>query len=420
MKKLLFVTTRRFWPVDSGRKLTLYHYCRGLYEIYGYEIYIYSFLEAGQTPENAEPTPCFIKEVVYSNKIGSAEKIKNIISKTIFRKDKFPFQCSLFYSKKNFISISEFADKIRPDTVIVDMVRLAPYYYSFRNINCKKILDMDDVLSLRYERQAQNKVSEANFLGNYGKEVSSGINRILNLRIFKNAFLKFESKLMKKAEEKYTLLYDNIILVSEKEAEYVNKATGTEKAIAIPVGVDYDYLSENIDVKAINNSLSFMGNLNVAANVDSLDIIIRKILPVIENEVTLIVIGTCSEEIESKYKDVKNVEFTGRVDDFRSYIKTSKVFLSPIAYGSGIKTKILEAMAMGMPVVTNSIGAEGLDVKDGRELIVKDDYTEIVSAVKELLNNEALRKDLGERGQKFVQQYHDWNVVYKVFMEMGM
>lgn len=420
MKKLLFVTTRRFWPVDSGRKLTLYHYCRGLYEVYGYEIYVYSFLEAGQTPENAEPTPCFIKEITYSNKIGSVEKIKNIISKSIFRKDKFPFQCSLFYSKNNVIAISEFADKIKPDIVIVDMVRLAPYYDSFRNINCKKILDMDDVLSLRYERQAQNKMSEANFLGNYGKEVSSGINRILNLRIFRNAFLKFESKLMKKAEEKYTHLYDNVILVSEKEAEYINTMTNTNKAIAIPVGVDYKYLSEDIGKTSANSTVSFMGNLNVAANVDSLDIIIRKILPVIESKVKLTVIGTCSEEIKSKYKDVINVEFTGRVDDFRPYIKSSKIFLSPIAYGSGIKTKILEAMAMGMPVVTNSIGAEGLDVKDGRELIVKDDYTEIVSAVKELLNNEMLRKDLGERGQKFVQQYHDWDCVYKVFAEIGL
>ena len=77
-------------------------------------------------------------------------------------------------------------------------------------------------------------------------------------------------------------------------------------------------------------------------------------------------------------------------------------------------------MAMGMPVVTNSIGAEGLDVMDGRELVIKDDYADMVKAVKELLRNETLRNEIGERGQRFVQRYHDWDIVYKAFGDMGL
>ena len=76
-------------------------------------------------------------------------------------------------------------------------------------------------------------------------------------------------------------------------------------------------------------------------------------------------------------------------------------------------------MAMGMPVVTNSIGAEGLDVMDGRELVIKDDYADVVEAVKELLSNEPLRNEIGERGQRFIQQHHDWDTVYKSFEKMG-
>ena len=99
-KKLLFVTTRLFWPTDSGRKLSLYYYCKGIHEKYNCDIYIYSFLESGQTEKDIEKKPEFIKDVRLAKPIGKIDKIQNLATKTLVTR-KWPIQCSLYYSRQN-------------------------------------------------------------------------------------------------------------------------------------------------------------------------------------------------------------------------------------------------------------------------------------------------------------------------------
>lgn len=415
-KRLLFITTRRFWPTDSGRKLSLYHYCRGLHDFYGYEIYLYSFLEAGQSAENADEKPYFIRSVTYAKDVSFFIKIRNIVFKSILSRQKMPLQCSLFYSKENVDAIKSLADRISPHAIFVDMVRLAPYYVAFSHLECKKVLDMDDVLSRRYRRQIEVKDSRTNLMGVYAKGI---FNRLLCVSWLRNMALNIEACLMEAAEKRYTKIYDSVVLVSEKETEYLNRITGTSKAHTITMGVDCAYFAESI-VDKEPNSLCFVGNLKVSANVDSLNLIITKILPLITCTVKLYVIGPCPDAIKDKYKTNDKVVFTGVVNDLREYVGKSQILLSPIVYGSGIKTKILEAMAMGVPVVTNSIGAEGLNVTDGVELYVKDDILEMAKIVNELLRNEAMRKATGEHGQKFVQRQHDWKYIYNAFELIGM
>ena len=415
-RRLLFITTRRFWPTDSGRKLSLYHYCRGLHDLYGYEIYLYSFLEAGQSAENAGDKPYFIHSVTYAKDVPFWIKIRNIVFKSILSRQGMPLQCSLFYSKENVDAIKSLADRISPHAIFVDMVRLAPYYAAFSHLECKKVLDMDDVLSRRYRRQIGFKNSRTNLMGVYAKGI---FNRVLCVSWLKNIVLNCEAHLMEAAERKYTKIYDSVVLVSEKETEYLNKITGTTKAHAITMGVDCAYFAECI-VEKKPNSLSFVGNLKFSANVDSLNFIVTKILPLITCPVKLYVVGPCPDDTREKYRTNDKVVFTGAVDDLRRHVKKTQILLSPVVYGSGIKTKILEAMAMGVPVVTNSIGAEGLNVTDGVELYVKDDFLEMAKTVDELLRNEALRKETGERGQRFVQRHHDWKYIYKAFELIGM
>ena len=110
-RKILFVTTRLFWPTDSGRKLSLYYYCKGLYEKYDCDIYLYSFLEAEQSKEDIVNKPDFIKEVRLASSISIFEKVKNLIINTIL-KCSWPIQCSLFYSKKIKIKLNHIVMKL--------------------------------------------------------------------------------------------------------------------------------------------------------------------------------------------------------------------------------------------------------------------------------------------------------------------
>lgn len=234
-KKMLFITTRLFWPTDSGRKLSLYYYCKGIYEKYNCDIYVYSFLEAGQTETDVTKKPEFIKDVQLAISIDKKEKIYNLITKSIFAR-KWPIQCSLYYSNNNAKQIKEYCNKIQPDYIFTDMIRTSMYYKSFQQSPALKILDMDDLLSARYERQIHAKY-KSNISGQYAGRLPGVINKIIGNQIVRNRILTLERDLTAKAEIYYSRLYDKVIFVSEVETDYLNKRL-PGKAVTIPVGIN--------------------------------------------------------------------------------------------------------------------------------------------------------------------------------------
>lgn len=410
-KKLLFITTRLFWPTNSGRKVVLYNYCKGLYEKFGYDIYLYSFLEYEQTKECCERKPYFIKEVKVAKDISKFSKVFNVFTKSLFLG--WPFQNSLYYSKANKKEIENFASLVRPDVVFVDMIRLAPYYSAIKNINCKKVLDLDDLLSLRYERQL-NADNKASFLGCYSGFASKSEKRFLNNRFIRNKVLKSEAKRVRKSEISYSKLYDNIVFVSENETRILNQRLGEKKAVTVRMGVDYEYLS-NGSVKKENGAIAFMGNLNASANVDSLFLMAEKVLPKLDFDYRLYIVGSCPFNVSESFKNNSNIIFLGQVEDFRPILKKCEVFLSPIAYGTGIKTKILEAMSMGLAVVTNSVGSEGIDCSHEKDIFIYDDYVQIAECVNLLHENVDLRNTIGLNAASLMGENYQWDIIYDSF-----
>ena len=411
-KRLLFITTRIFWPTDSGRKVSLYYYCKGLHEQYGYDIYLYSFLESGQSEELLTKKPDFIKEIRIATKISKWEKIINIVLKSFFLL-KWPLQCSLYYSTQNKKTISTYIKQIKPDVVMVDMVRLAPYYDAFKHQSCLKILDMDDLLSQRYARQLGSS-TKASIAGQYSAGMTSIANKLIGLKIIKNSILRLEKYLMEKAELYYGNMYDKVIFVSKKECDVLNSSTNN-KAFAVPLGI-YKEKFELCKYRPDSlNHLCFVGNMAVAANIDTLHMIVKNILPKIKSKFDFIVIGKCPESLKEQYKAHKEIIFTGRVDVIYDHIKNASLFLAPIAYGSGIKTKILEAMAMQLPVITNSIGAEGLDMVNKEHYVIEDDYEKIAKAVDYYLEHKEEARKIAVEGQKIVFEKYDWNAIWRKF-----
>ena len=411
-KKLLYITTRIFWPTDSGRKVSLYYYCKGLHEKYNYEIYVYSFLEAGQNSDLIKEKPDFIKCVKLAQPIGKFSKLKNLTIKT-FLQHEWPLQCSLFYSKDNSEKIKKLCNEINPEVIIVDMVRLAPYYDAIINLNCKKILNMDDLLSERYQRQI-NSNYKTSIAGQYSSNISNILMYFIKQNRVKNFILKLEQKLMYEAELKYAAIYDKVIFVSDKESGKLNEIF-PNKSIDIPLGVNVDEFTNcKLKVQKENN-ICFVGNMYVAANIDTLKYISTEVLPYVKSEYTLYIIGKVSDQIKNDYANNKNIVFTGRVDNIYDVAKKCKLFLSPIIYGSGIKTKILEAMAMQLPVITNDIGAEGLAVENEKHLIIENNNRKIANLVDYYLQNDSAALEMAVNGQKLVFEKYDWKRIWNKF-----
>lgn len=416
-KKLLFITSRLLWPIDGGRKMSLNYYCKGLHEQFGYDIYLYCFLESGQRYDGVHPD--YIREVYIAEEVRTGDKIYNLFAKTLLL-EKWPVQCSLYYSKANCKKIKDLCDRIKPMVVFTEMIRTAIYFDSFAGNEVKTVANLDDLLSKRYLRQAAARQSKANMAGAYSGKLPGIINQIITNPILKRRFLKYEAKHCEIWERKFYSLYDHVMFTSQMETKEINENMHNNKALTLSVGIDYDLFASKIetDIKE-PDSMSYVGNFNVATNIDTLKMICENILPHIKHNYKFYIIGSCPEEFQKKYAS-ERIIFTGRVEDLVGNVKKTKIFLSPILYGTGVKTKIVEAMAMGMPIVTNSVGAEGIDACSGKEFIVENEYRKIAEAVDSLFQNEKLMKELGKAAQNFAYKYFRWEVVYKCFESAGL
>lgn len=401
-KRIVFITTRLFWPADSGRKVSLYHYCKGMHEQLGYDVYLYTFLEGEQIAADADAHPDFITEVRVAEPVSAVTQLKNLVS--ILPRPGMPFQCALYWSKGNRDAFRAYCEEVGPDVVIVDMVRLAPYMDVLEDLGFPIVLDYDDLLSKRYERQVGK--GAGSMFGNYGAQVSGLTSRLVSSRIVKDAVLSMESGRMRLAEDAYARRSDAVLFVSPLEAAELDDRLGTRKCFDATLGAEAPDLPESMP--DVSYSLGFVGNMRYAANQASLDYICNEVLPLLPGK-TLRVIGVCPDDLPARYEHFGQVSFSGRVETIAEELLKCEIMLAPFAYGSGIKTKVLEAMGMGMPVVTNSLGVEGMTCKSGAEVELGETAQELADACKGLLNDPEKRRAVGLAGQEYVRRCHDWH-----------
>lgn len=410
-KKIVFITARLPYPANSGRKNVMYNYCKILHDTYGYSITIISFLEKGDV---VEPKPYFIDQVVVLESISGKRKLINLIRDTLFLR-KYPMQVSLFYNKKNHNLISSILQNEKPDVVICDMVRTTEYARLYKGY---KIADLDDMLSIRYKRQMETDMSIINPYGAYLFSLPRLIQKILLVKDIKKIILKSEIELLQKYERDIAQVYDKTIFVAQKEADILNQELQFNRALSVPLGVDIDYFGQYFKkIETQKYTIGFLGAMSVAHNesgvIHFIDNILPHVIKKIPNVRFIIVGGGVTEKVRKRAS--KNIIFTGYVEDVREAIGICEVFVCPLTFGSGIKTKNLEAMAMGIPIVTTTIGAENIHAVDGYDWLVENDCELFAEKIIELMINEDMRDKMRNNAKKFVEENFSWKVAEERF-----
>lgn len=413
-KTILVVATRRFWPPDSGRKVVLYNYCKCLAEDLGYRVCVYCFLEAGQT-EDEDGLPAFISDVRYALPVSGSSKVAGILRSTLGRTR--PYQSFAYCDKGNAKALKSYQEKVGAEAVFVDMVRLAPLVEAALPGE-RVVLDLDDLLSKRYDRQLSYSRDGSNVLGRLG-ESERGLARLASVSSVRKLILRTESRQVARAEAFYAQKSSAVVLISPKEAHGFALENPQVNVVAAPMGVDFYFFSSGPAPKKRENYAVFVGDMHTAANRDSLIAICEDVLPLIPGA-ELGVIGSYPQELRDRLRGCSQVRFLGRVDDLRASVKEARAFLAPLSYGTGVKTKLLEAMAMGVPVVTNSIGAEGLDVHDGVECFIRENPSEQAEAVGELFHNQGLAETMSGLAQRYVADNHRWSACTEAFQSIGL
>ena len=188
----------------------------------------------------------------------------------------------------------------------------------------------------------------------------------------------------------------------------------TENAIEIiPNGVDITHYRPDFTTEAPAH-LIYIGSMDWYPNEDAVAFFADEVLPRIQEKVPdvafSIVGGNPSARVQ-KLAERDGIIVTGRVPEIKPYFAEATVFVVPLRIGSGTRLKILEALAMGKAIVSTTVGAEGLDLKDGAEIFIADEPTAFADAVTRLLTDVQLRRRIGENGRSRVEQDYDWRSI---------
>jgi glycosyltransferase involved in cell wall biosynthesis len=215
--------------------------------------------------------------------------------------------------------------------------------------------------------------------------------------------------------------FGRVIAVSENDQELFEELYGISNLQTIATGVDTTYYALTPDITEKKNSLVFCGSMDWLPNEDAIQFFLNDILPVIVKEIPdirLTVVGrNPSPGLRKKVNNHPEVILTDWVEDTRPYIAESALFIVPIRIGGGTRMKIFEAMAMGKAVVSTSIGAEGLPVTDGDNIIIENSAARFGKRIVALLNDAEKRSFIGNNGCTYVRQNFAWPKVAQQFID---
>jgi glycosyltransferase involved in cell wall biosynthesis len=216
--------------------------------------------------------------------------------------------------------------------------------------------------------------------------------------------------------------FKGVIAVSEDDADRFRQEFGLDNVLGhVPTGVDVSFFSE-LGYSPESQHIVFLGSMDWMPNIDGILEFVRTTYPKIKSQcpaVKLTIIGrNPSPAILALPASDASIHVTGTVDDVRPYMSRGAVSVVPLRVGGGTRIKIFEAMAMGIPVVSSTIGAEGLPVQDGSNIFVADDPDTFSQRVVTLLQNPATARSMGDAGKHLVSERFSWHSAVGLFDQM--
>jgi sugar transferase (PEP-CTERM/EpsH1 system associated) len=238
----------------------------------------------------------------------------------------------------------------------------------------------------------------------------------------KKAYLYGQWQKMRRFERDMCRRFDSVIAVSADDREQMKREYGAEAVFDVPTGVDTEFFRPNRAINVAPHSLVFTGSMDWLPNDDAIRYFMREIMPLIKKsvpDVTLTVVGrNPAPALVDLSKEDSSLVITGRVDDVRPYMDKAAAYIVPLRIGGGTRLKIFEAMAMEKAVVSTTVGAEGLPLTNGVELLLADEPATFAEAVVRVLTDDDYASELGQRAAAVVRENFGWRPVTDRFISL--
>jgi len=374
----VLVALSRFpYPTDKGDKLRAFYQIKELSK--KHKIFLLCLSDEKIAPSHVQKLNIYCEEI----KIISLEK-KAIYSNLFLALfNKAPFQVNYFKNKEMHTIMSQWIYRFNIDIVYVQLIRL--------------------VENLPFEEDVP-------FFLDYMDALSEGMyKRIKYSTFYQKPLVKIEANRLKSYEVNVGKFFQGYSIISDQDSQFLPKTIQDSMSV-IPNGVNEYYL-ETISDRAVKKyDLIFTGNMGYHPNIVAAQFIVQKVLPILKERgfnLSVCLAGT-SPSVEVLKLQSPQTHVTGFVEDIRSYILESKIFVAPLLSGSGLQNKLLEAMACGLPSITTSLANKALGAKDNEQIIIADTAQLFAEKIEYLLKNELVADRIGNEGKIFIKQHFDW------------
>lgn len=224
-------------------------------------------------------------------------------------------------------------------------------------------------------------------------------------------YVGLQAELVERKERRWSGELALNVTVSEVDRAMLARLVPGARFAVVPNGVDTNAFRP---VRGRDDGVVCVGGIGMLANRDGLDHLCEDILPLLRPTVGPVAVrwvGRASEQDRRDYRKRFGVELTGYVDDVRPYVRDAACYVVPLRVGGGTRVKILDAWAMGKAVVSTSIGCEGLDARDGENILIRDTPAEFARAVQAVLSDADLRARLGAAARRIAEREYSWEVI---------
>ena len=239
----------------------------------------------------------------------------------------------------------------------------------------------------------------------------------LERRPWLRALFELEWRKLRAREAEACRQADLTIAVSEDDRRRLEQIAPGIRAASIPTGVDVEYFTPDPSAERPRH-LVFSGSMDWHPNEDAVLHFVDSTLPRIRAEIpdtTFTIVGRNPSARVRELAERDGVTVTGTVDDVRPHIAAGAVYVVPLRAGGGTRLKIFEALAMARPVVSTTVGAEGLGIGPGRHYVAADDPGAFADAVVSLLRDPERRRAIGDAGRSLVETCYAWPTIARVF-----
>ncbi|MDX6528211.1 MAG: polysaccharide biosynthesis protein PslH [Blastocatellia bacterium] len=381
--RVLQFAPRVCWPLDTGAKLRNYHLARVLAE--RASVSLLAFTDHQQPSDNLEKFYDQVIAVERDSAYTLAKVVRGALGQTPLPVLNYTTD-SMKQALQHLLSEQDF------EIIQIESIHLMSYLEIIRKARKRPVVVCD----------WHNVESE--LMRRYSEREPRRLRRVYAGRT---------ARLMSEFERRALREFDAHVVVSQRDAERLRSVNPDARIFVIENGVDTAFYSE---VGAKDESLArrivFVGSMDYHANVDGAVNFGREVWPrVREHQPDLIftIVGKDPAPEVRELTRLPGIEVTGTVDDVRPFYREAIAAIVPLNVGGGSRLKILEAMAAGVPVVSTTLGAEGLAVKHGENILIADGNEHLVAAITSVVENEARRNELSAAGRALVSSRYDWS-----------